>query len=132
MEIGIPDGSQSKFFKRTFQKNKAQRTQPKAQATNLGTTYGSLTLSTDQNIQPFIELDTKLDNCWVCESWIECEFQIDIIKILKKTYNVDLEIVEDLEKLYLVYIHFDFDGYDADKMEDQRVLSADMAGMFKV
>jgi len=40
----------------------------------MNTTYGSLTLSTDQNIKPFIELDTKLDNCWICESWIECEF----------------------------------------------------------
>jgi len=30
-----------------------------------------MALSTDNLSKPFIELDTKLENCWICEGWIE-------------------------------------------------------------
>ena len=49
---------------------------------------------------------------------------------MKKKFDFDVEMVDDLERHYQVYVHFDFDGYDADKMDDLRV--DDLKGRFSV
>ena len=41
-------------------------------------------------------------------------------------------MVDDLEKKYNVYMHFDFDDYDAEIMVDLRKQSKDMKGKFRV
>jgi len=51
---------------------------------------------------------------------------------MKKKFGFDLEMVDDLERHYLVYMHFDFDNYDADKMDDLRPQSSELKGTFRV
>lgn len=79
----------------------------------------------------YVKFDTKLENCWLCEAWVECRFQIDLVSIMKKKFDLDVAMVDDLDRHYLVYMHFDFDRYDADKMDDMRVASLDLKGQFK-
>ena len=31
--------------------------------------------------QNFIQMNSKLSNCWICEGWIEMEFEIDLIEL---------------------------------------------------
>ena len=54
-----------------------------------------------------------------------------MVDSLKRGFGVDLEVSTDLDKLYPVYMHFDFDNYDADKMEDLRAVSMELRGTFK-
>ena len=54
-----------------------------------------------------------------------------MVDALKRGFGVDLEMSTDPDKPYLVYMHFDFDQYDADKMDDQRAVSVELGGMFK-
>lgn len=34
--------------------------------------------------QNFIQLNTKLSNCWICEGWIEMEFEVDIVELFQR------------------------------------------------
>lgn len=67
-----------------------------------------------------MQLDTHLENCWICENWVETQYRIDLKSILKAKFDIDLEMVDDTETRYPVYIHFDFDKYDPDRLEDLR------------
>mgnify|MGYP006092693479 FL=1 len=68
----------------------------------------------------FLQLNTKLHNCWICEAWVECFFEIDLIELFK-IRGEDLELSDNLDVQQNVYIHFDFDDYQPDKMDDQRI-----------
>ena len=43
---------------------------------------------------------------------------------MKQTFDIDLVISTDLSKKYNVYIHFDFDDFNADLMKDMREAKA--------
>ena len=58
-----------------------------------------------------MQFNQKLDNCWICESWVECEYEINLVEIWKNTFNQELRISDNMEVNYHVYIHFDFDEY---------------------
>ena len=52
---------------------------------------------------------------------------------MEKTFEFDLEMSKDLEKKYNVYIHFDFDDFDADAMIDMREAKAKGChGLFRI
>ena len=78
----------------------------------------------------YIQFDTKLENCWICEGWVECHFQIDLVAIMKQKFDFDLEMSDDTNQHYLVYMHFDFDDYDAERMDDQRENGYELKGTF--
>ena len=61
----------------------------------------------------------KIENCWICEGWIECNFEINLIEFMSE-HNYDSHFTMDDDNIYNVYIHFDFDNYDADKLENLR------------
>jgi len=78
-----------------------------------GSFKGNADLDHDQDhkVKNFMQFNSKLDNCWICESWVECEFEIDLVKVMKTKFNQDMRMTENLEVNYHVYIHFDFDEY---------------------
>ena len=39
---------------------------------------------------------------------------------MEKNFEVDFQMSKDPNKKYNVYIHFDFDDFDADPMQDMR------------
>ena len=67
----------------------------------------------------YVQFDSKIENCWICEAWIECHFQINLNDVMEQ-YDKNFEMVDDLEEKYNVYMHFDFDEYDAETMLDLR------------
>ena len=77
-------------------------------------------------------LDTNLENCWICENWVETEFGINLIQIYDEEFGEEVEMVDDPETVYEVFIHFDFDDYNADQMVDQREVNAALKGVFKL
>ena len=57
----------------------------------------------------------NLDNCcWICEGWIEHCFKLDLGSIYKNIIFSDNLI----EEVYNVFIHFDFDDWEGDLIED--------------
>ena len=51
---------------------------------------------------------------------------------MKQKFGMDLAMEDSLEHLYRVYMHFDFDDYNADKMDDMRAQSLGMKGIYKM
>ena len=77
-----------------------------------------------------MQFNQKLENCWICESWVECEFEINLVEALRNAgINQELRISENLDVHYHVYIHFDFDDYQPDRMDDLRK-AGDFGGNF--
>lgn len=52
------------------------------------------------------------DQCWICESWIETNISVDL-----NALNVEYEVPADSEAIK-VYVHFDFDDFQPDLMDD--------------
>lgn len=69
-------------------------------------------------IKNFVQLDTHLENCWICENWVETQYRINLIEIMQTKFGITVEMVDDIETRYPVYIHFDFDNYDPDRLDD--------------
>ena len=62
-----------------------------------------------------INVTKREDRCWICESWIEGSFIVDLPN------NVEgLEMLDDLEEGYNTFMHFEFDEWAPDLMEDMR------------
>jgi len=80
----------------------------------------------------FVQLNTKLHNCWICENWVECDFEIDLVEMMQIHFNRDLEISENLDIKIFVYMHFDFDDYEPDKMDDLRKEDMNLKGQFRM
>lgn len=53
------------------------------------------------------------DNCWVCEAWIETIISVDL-----NALGVPYEAPKDPNQLINVYIHFDFDNFQPNLMDD--------------
>jgi len=62
-----------------------------------------------------INVTRKEDRCWICESWIEGVFKIDLPVQVE-----GLEMSDDLEEGYNTYMHFEFDEWIPDLMSDLR------------
>ncbi|CDW85718.1 UNKNOWN [Stylonychia lemnae] len=69
------------------------------------------------------------DNCcWICEGWLENHFKVD----LKHTTLSELQISDNTkEDHYNVFIHFDFDHWEGDLLDDQRKSSLGQKGKFQ-
>ena len=78
-----------------------------------------------------LQLNAKPEHCWICDAWVECEFSIDLVQIIKQEFNRDLRMSENLEVNYFVYLHFDFDDYQPDKMDDMRKVDMSQSGKFR-
>jgi hypothetical protein len=48
----------------------------------------------------FLQLNIKSENCWICDSWVECEFNLDLVQAHKTAFGRELRISENLEVLY--------------------------------
>lgn len=55
-----------------------------------------------------------------------------MVAVLKQQFGETIEISDDPDVPYSVYIHFDFDEYQPDKMEDLRLKDPIQKGKFKV
>jgi len=121
LSFGIPDGSNSYRIKKPVQISSPPNGSAKVHATlDAGFTQSSFNGFKDGKAtgqKNFLQLNTKLHNCWICEAWVECFFEIDLIE-LYKIRGEDLELSDNLEVIHNVYIHFDFDDYQPDKMND--------------
>ena len=126
--IGLPSGNPHQGIKHAFQKYPKLKSFLEKHSKNKESSATAL----HNPHKTYIQFDTKLENCWICEGWVECHFQIDLVTIMKQKFDFDLEMADDLDKHYLVYMHFDFDDYDADKMGDERHQSAELKGKFSV
>ena len=51
---------------------------------------------------------------------------------MKTVYNKDVYVTDNLEVNYFVYMHFDFDGYQPDKMDDLRKENINYKGSFRL
>eukprot|EP00347_Sterkiella_histriomuscorum_P020671 403336916 len=66
--------------------------------------------------------------CWICEGWIESLFKLDI----KNTSIFDLQMSDNFkDEHFNIFIHFDFDNWEADLLEDQRKVSLSLKGKFQ-
>ena len=72
------------------------------------------------SIPNYVQLDTHLENCWICENWVETQYRINLIDMMKQKFDIDVEMVDDTETRYHFFIHFDFDKYDPDRLDDLR------------
>ena len=54
------------------------------------------------------------DQCWVCESWVESAFQVDLFKVPEINFTPP----EDQKEPIKVYLHCDFDDFQPDLMKD--------------
>ena len=81
--------------------------------------------------RPYVQLDSKIENCWLCESWVECNFQINLVDLMEKNFDINFKMDEDLKHEYKVYMHFDFDKFDADEMDDMRRQTMNLKGIFR-
>jgi hypothetical protein len=45
---------------------------------------------------------------------------IDLVQIYMETFGEELKLVDDTDVIYEVFIHFDFDDYAPDRLDDQR------------
>lgn len=69
-------------------------------------------------------------NCWICEQWVETEFEVNILESGNQDAISAYEKGEaTTEAMKYAYIHFDFDDYQPDRMLDIR---AEAPGKFKV
>ena len=65
--------------------------------------------------------------CWICEGWMESEFKLDI----RNTSLVGLEISDNAkDEHYNFFIHFDFDSWEGDLLDDMRNQSLAFKGRF--
>lgn len=72
----------------------------------------------------------RAKNCWICEQWIEAEFEVNIYDSGNQKAISAYEGEEStIEAMKYAYIHFDFDDYQPDRMLDIRV---QCPGKFKV
>ena len=105
----IPDGSPGR-------RKILQRRQP--EASKRGSTFSIS--SAQKPKESFQLIDTNLENCWICENWVETEFGLDLIQVFKEQIGEDVDLVDDLGTVYEVFIHFDFDDYKPDRLDDLR------------
>ena len=84
-----------------------------------------------QPMRNYRSMVDRLQNCWICEQWVECEFNLDLKKAMLKSFGEEITLSEDTNELCLVFIHFDFDDYMPDRMDDQRLVSTELSGRFK-
>ena len=69
------------------------------------------------------------DQCWVCESWVESNFNVD----LRKVPGIDFEPPQDPKEPIKVYLHCDFDDFQPDLMKDLHLGGNDhLLGKFQV
>jgi hypothetical protein len=55
--------------------------------------------------------------CWICEGWLERRFKLNLYDSLE----TPVEISDDSNnEHYNVFMHFDFDEWEPDVMEDRR------------
>jgi hypothetical protein len=65
--------------------------------------------------------DSYLENCWICEGWLETEFSLNLPQLLKTLYDEELVMSDDHKEVkYHVYMHFEFDDYAPDRLDDLR------------
>lgn len=67
-------------------------------------------LSNEGEDKNFTELE---DMCWVCENWIEGCFGINLPDLISNPVYSDDPLIPTN-----VFIHFDFDNWEPDLMED--------------
>ena len=79
----------------------------------------------------FVPLTSNIENCWICEGWVECEFEIDALQLIQRNLGIELSMTDDLHDNYLVFMHFDFDDYQPDRMDDLRKINIDYKGRFR-
>jgi len=54
--------------------------------------------------------------CWICESWIDTTISVDL-----NALGITYEVPSSTDSAIEVYIHFDFDDFQPDLMEDLRL-----------
>ena len=57
----------------------------------------------------------SVDICWICESWLET-----ILSVNLNALGIEYEVPEHPEVPIEVFVHFDFDDFQPDLMEDLR------------
>jgi hypothetical protein len=67
------------------------------------------------------------DNCcWICEGWLEKRFRLNLTPVFP-----DVIISDDISTdYYNVFMHFDFDDFEPDIMQDRRRKNLQQKGKF--
>ena len=69
------------------------------------------------------------DQCWVCESWVESAFNVNLAKVP----GLNFEPPTDPKEPVKVYLHCDFDDFQPDLMKDLHLGGGEpMLGKFQI
>jgi hypothetical protein len=111
--------------------DKPKKLDRKVSQGSIGST-GAQSVHSDNAEENFVLLKTDFQNCWICEGWVETEFELDLQKLMSKLRGKEFYMSDNLEVKYSVCIHFDFDDYQPDLMEDLRKQKLKYKGLFKI